>query len=135
MLSSIICSFEGGFSFSIAEDDVGGASSICIGSTSAGVDRLADSDVGLDFWIFKPAKEEGGLGTCEEPNSSATSFWCWLEDELEVGDDGPSACGAVAAACVLLLPDDVWRTLAAGGCCKLKKMCYVFMSKQRNKMR
>lgn len=47
MLSSIIVSLEGGFSF--AEEDDGSAASICIGSASAGADWLPDSCVGIFF--------------------------------------------------------------------------------------
>jgi len=115
MLSSIILSLEGGFS--LAEEDDGSAASICIGSASASADWLPDSCVGIFFWVFKPAKEESVLGTCEEPNSSATSFWCWLENELEVGGVGPSAGGAVGGACWLLLLDAGWRAPTPGRCC------------------
>ena len=76
MLSSMIVSFEERFSLSFAEEDEGTAASICIGSASAGADWLVDSGAGLDFWVLKPAAEEDALGTCEAPNSSATSFWC-----------------------------------------------------------
>lgn len=74
MLSSIIVSLEGGFSF--AEEDGGSAASICICSASTGADWLPHSDAGLFFCAFKPVKEEGALDTCEELNSSVTSFWC-----------------------------------------------------------
>ena len=95
MLSSIMVSFVGGFPLSFAVEDEGCAASLCFGSASAGADWLVVSGRGLDFWVLKhftgdfgllepatvdfwvlkPAPGAAALGTCAEPNSSATSFW------------------------------------------------------------
>lgn len=141
MASSITVSFGGGFVFSSAEE--AGAASTCIGWASVGVASLVVSDGALAFWVFAPAAGGGAVGfwvfaaaagggavafwvfapaaggaavgTCEGPTSSATSFWCWLEEVLEVGDGGSSVSGCAVAGWRLGV-EGGGRTLALGCC-------------------
>lgn len=122
MLSSITVSFGGGFPLSFSEEDRAGTASTFFGSASAGADAdwTTVSGAEMDFMMLKGATGEAALGSCEEPNSPATSFRCWPEDVLEAGDRGSSVCGSVAVV-GWRLGEGGWTTLTAGRCCDLKK--------------
>lgn len=84
--------------FSSLEEE--GATSICIVSASVGVASLVVSGAAVAFCVFTPTAAGGPLGSFARPTSSATSFWCWLEDVLEEGDGGSSVSGCTGlAAC------------------------------------
>ena len=102
MLSSIRVSFGDGFLFSFPGG--GGTDSICIASASVSAGWMVFSDLVSAFWLLEDVEGVTGLATCEGnfeiPTSSATSFWCSLEDVLDVGEGSSSTFGAAACGLV-----------------------------------